>query len=95
MNWTDFKLIAAVGIGLFVSILLSTAKTIKARITCVACGIFFAVFLTEPLIQWSGLEFSVWQYAVAGLLSMSGDRIARRFFAVIETSKTPWEGGVK
>lgn len=95
MNWTDFRLITAVIIGLAISVLLSTAKTIKARLTSVVSGIFFALFFTEPLIQWAGLEFTTWQYAVAGLLAMSGDRLARRIFTWVDTAKTPWEGDVK
>lgn len=95
MNWTDIKLISAVAVGLVISVLLSTAKTIKARLTCVASGIFFAIFLTEPLIQWAGLEFSTWQYAVAGLLAMSGDRLARRIFTWIDGMNAPWERRTK
>lgn len=95
MNGTDFKFIAAVVFGIVISVLLSTAQTIKARLTCVAAGIFFALFLTEPLIKWAGLEFTTWQYAVAGLLAMSGDRLARRLFTLVDNSKTPWERGPK
>lgn len=93
VNWTDFRFIAAVVGGVAVSVLLSTANTLKARLTCVASGIFFALFLTEPLIQWAGLEFTTWQYAVAGLLAMTGDRLARRLFALVDTMRVPWEGG--
>ncbi|WP_041544628.1 MULTISPECIES: hypothetical protein [Chelativorans] len=93
MNWTDVKLIAAIAGGLLIAFLLSTANTVKARLTSVATGLFFAVFLTEPLISWAGLEFSVWQYAVAGLLAMSGDRLARRIMQIIDTSKIQITGG--
>lgn len=95
MNWTDLKFVVAVAVGLLVSVLLSTANTIKARLASVASGLFFALFMTEPLIQWAGLEISTWQYAVAGLLAMSGDRLARRLFSLVDTVKTPWEGGTK
>lgn len=95
MNWTDFKLIAAITVGLIVSVLLSTANTWRARFLCVMAGVFFAVFLSEPLVQWAGLELSMWQYAVAGLLAMSGDRLARRIVSLVDTAKTPWEGGFK
>nr|DAH84853.1 MAG TPA: hypothetical protein [Caudoviricetes sp.] len=95
MDWTDFKLIGAITVGLIVSVLLSTANTLKARLISVSAGIFFALFLTEPLIQWAGLELSMWQYAVAGLLAMSGDRLARRIVSLVDTAKTPWEGGLK
>jgi len=93
LNWTDVKLIAAIAGGLLIAFLLSTANTVKARLTSVATGLFFAVFLTEPLISWAGLEFSVWQYAVAGLLAMSGDRLARRIMQIIDTSKIQITGG--
>lgn len=95
MNWTDIRFIMATAIGVAISVLLSTANTIKARLICVASGVFFALFLTEPLIQWAGLEFTTWQYAVAGLLAMSGDRLARRLFSLVDTAKAPWEGGSK
>ncbi|WEX10263.1 hypothetical protein [Chelativorans sp. AA-79] len=93
MNWTDVKLIAAIAGGLLIAFLLSTANTVKARVASVASGLFFAIFLTEPLINWAGLEFSVWQYAVAGLLAMSGDRLARRIMQLIDTSKIQITGG--
>lgn len=95
MNWTDIKFIAAVAFGIVISVLLSTANTLKARLTCVAAGIFFAVFLTQPLIAWAGLEMSVWQYAVAGLLAMTGDRLARRIFSLVDTAAVPWQRGAK
>lgn len=93
MNWADYKLIFAVLGGLLVAYLLSTADTIKARLASVAAGLFFAVFFTEPLIAWARLEFSVWQYAVAGLLAMSGDRLARRIMRLVDNGKLPLNGG--
>lgn len=92
MDWTDLKLIASILGGLAVAFLLSTANTVKARLASVVAGLFFAVFLTEPLIRWAGLEFSVWQYAVAGLLAMTGDRLARRMFMIADTARLPWGG---
>lgn len=81
----------AVGTGLAIAAFLSTAETIKARIGAVISGVFFAVFLTKPLIDWAGLEFTVWQYAVAGLLAMTGDRLARRIMMLVDdTNFTGW-----
>lgn len=93
MNWTDVKLLGAVAGGLVIAYLLSTAETVKARLTSVGCGLFAAIFFTEPLIAWAGLEFSTWQYAVAGLLAMSGDRLARRIMQLIDTGRLPFNGG--
>lgn len=90
MDWTDIKLIGSIVTGLVIAFLLSTANTVRARLACVAAGLFFAVFLTEPLIQWAGLEFSIWKYAVAGLLAMTGDRLARRAFLFVDTARLPW-----
>lgn len=90
MNWTDFRLIAAVAGGLIVAFLLSTANTIKARVTSVFSGIFFAAFFTEPLIHWASLEFTMWQYAIAGLLAMTGDRLARRLMTTVDETNVPW-----
>lgn len=92
MDWTDLKLIGATAFGLLIAFLLSTANTMKARMASVAAGLFFAVFFTEPLIAWAKLEFSVWQYAVAGLLAMSGDRLARRIMTLVDTAKPPIGG---
>lgn len=93
VNWTDFKLLAAVIFGLAIAFMLSTANTWWDRVASVGAGIFFAVFLTEPLISWAGLEFTVWQYAVAGLLAMSGDRLARRIMGYVDTGNLPFGGG--
>lgn len=95
MHWDDFKLWSAIGIGLLMAFLLSAASTIKARLTSVVGGLFFAIFFTGPLISWAGLEFSVWQYAIAGLLAMTGDRIARRVLNVVDTGSIPNIGGKK
>lgn len=92
MDWTDYKLLLATGGGLLIAFLLSTANTVKARLASVAAGLFFAVFFTEPLIAWARLEFSVWQYAVAGLLAMSGDRLARRIMMLVDTARPPIGG---
>lgn len=45
MDWTDLRLIAATAGGLLIALLLSTAKTVKARFASVSAGLFFAVFL--------------------------------------------------
>lgn len=92
MDWHDFKLIASIAAGLVIAFLLSTATTVKAKIASVTAGLFFSVFLTEPLIQWAGLEFSTWKYAVAGLLAMSGDRLARRLLFAADKAPFPWGG---
>lgn len=89
IDWHDFKLVAAIGMGLLMAMLLSTAHSWKARLTAVAAGIFFATLFTEPVIHWLGWEAGVWKYAIAGLLAMTGDRIARRAFIVIETLNLP------
>ena len=93
MDWTDLRLIAATAGGLLIAFLLSTANTMKARLASVSAGLFFAVFFTEPLIQWAELSLSIWQYAVAGLLAMSGDRLARRIMTLIDTAHPPVGGG--
>lgn len=92
MHWTDLKLIGAILAGLVVALLLSTAQSLKARLAGVAAGIFFAVLFTQPLIAWAHLQFTTWQYAVAGLLAMSGDRLARRIMSLIDTASVPWGG---
>ena len=92
MDWTDVRLLIAVGTGLVVAAFLSTATTIKALLGSVASGLFFAFFLTQPLISWAGLEFTEWQYAVAGLLAMTGDRLARRIMLIVDEAQ-PWNGG--
>lgn len=92
MNFWDFKLVGAVFGGLVVAWMLSTATTIKERLTSIVSGVFAALFFTEPVIGWAELEFSGVQYAVAGLLAMSGDRLARRIVGLIDTVQLP---GVK
>lgn len=92
MDWTDIRLLAAVAAGLIMAFLLSTAETIKARLTSVASGIFFAVFFTGPLIDWAGLNLDIWRYAVAALLAMTGDRLARRIMMLVDTAD-PWNRG--
>jgi len=89
MNWDDWKLFMVIGAASLLAAALSTARTWTARLVAVGSGAFSAVVFTEPLIHWLGLEYSVYQYAVVGLLAMSGDRIARRFFRVIEETDLP------
>lgn len=90
MNWHDWKLLGAVAGGLVVAVLLSTADTWRARAASVVSGVVFAVYGTQPVIGLLDLAFSDWQYAVAGLLAMSGDRLARRFMRLIDTAQLPW-----
>jgi hypothetical protein len=92
VDWHDIKLLASIAAGLMLAFLLSTADTIKAKIASVLAGLFFAVFFTEPLIDWAGLDVAVWKYAVSGLLAMTGDRLARRMFMIADTTRLPWGG---
>jgi hypothetical protein len=93
MDWSDVKLLASIGGALIIAFFLSTAETVWGRIFSVGVGLFFAVFFTEPLIDWAGLQFDVWQYATAGLLAMTGDRIARRVMGLVDKGQLPWSGG--
>jgi hypothetical protein len=93
MDWTDIRLLLSIGGALVIAFILSTAETIWGRFFSVACGLFFAVFFTEPIIDWAGVTFEVWQYATAGLLAMTGDRIARRLMGLVDQGRLPWNGG--
>lgn len=89
MDWHDLKLVGTIMVASLLAAALSTAKTWTARLIAVGVGAFSAVIFTEPVIHWLGLEFTVWQYAVSGLLAMSGDRIVRRAFRIIEDGELP------
>jgi hypothetical protein len=93
MDWTDVKLVATIIAGVIVSTLLSTAATWRVRLSSIIAGAFIAVIFTGPLIKWLELEFSTYQYAVAGFLAMSGDRLARRAFDIIDKAPLPPWGG--
>lgn len=91
MNWSDLKLLLAVGFGLLLSLLLSRADTWRARAICVVAGSVSAYFGTEPLVNWAGptFETSGWPYVIAGALAMSGDRLVRRILQIVEFGELP------
>jgi hypothetical protein len=91
MDWTDFKALAAVASGIALSMLLSTATTWRARLTCVAAGTVCAWFGTEPVIHLAGQSYgaSGWPYVIAGLLAMTGDRLVRRVLFIVDTIQIP------
>lgn len=95
LDWTDIRLLLAMAGGLVLSLLLSTTATWKGRLVCVSSGLFFAFFGTEPLIHWAGAAYADggFPYLIAGVLAMSGDRIARRVmqFADGFSIPLPWK----
>lgn len=97
MNWTDIKLLAAVGSGLVLAFAFSTATSVKARISSILAGSICAFFGTEPLIALAGASYSDagWPYVVAGALAMTGDRVVRRLMDTVDNTRIPWFGSDK
>lgn len=93
MDNVDYKLMLSIVLGLVTAFLLSSATTIQARLASITAGLFCAIFLTSHVVEWAGIDGSVYTYAVSGLLAMSGDRLVRRLFQVIDIINVPlpWE----
>lgn len=89
----DTKLILAVVGGLVLAFLLSPGATRRERAASFVAGVFCAMLLTEPLIHLANVDFTTWQYAIAGILALSGDRLARRLLTLIDTAQIPWWSG--
>lgn len=90
MDWHDFKLWAAIAGGVGVAASLSTAKTWAARLGAIGSGVFFAIVFTEPILHWLELDVEVYEFAVAALLALTGDRIARRVSDFVDNGSLPW-----
>lgn len=90
MDWHDLKIAGTILGAVLLSAALSTAKTWTARLTAVGLGVFFAVVFTDPVMHWLALDADVYEQAVTGLLALSGDRIARRLFDLVENGQLPW-----
>ncbi len=84
------KFAATIAGASLVAMLLSKAPTWKERIAAVATGVFLAVVFTGPVMHWLALDAEVYEQAVAALLAISGDRIVRRLFDLIERGELPW-----
>lgn len=98
LDWTDLKLLTAVVFGVVMSMLLSTVRSWKAAAVCVLAGAGFAYFGTEPVIRRLGEVYALdgWPYVLAGLLAMTGDRLARRIMSLVDSLQVPpFLGGQK
>ena len=58
--------------GVFVSLVTSESESPRHAITRVVCGVFCAVMFTEPLLDYTQRDPEVYQYALSGLLAMTG-----------------------
>ena len=90
MDWQDLKLIAAIAGGVLVAAALSKAKSWAERLGAIGSGVFFAIVFTDPVLHWLALDAEVYKFAVAGLLALTGDRIARRVSDFVDNGSLPW-----
>lgn len=90
MDWYDPKFWIPVGAASLFAALLSKAPTWWERLLAVGVGILCAVVLTGPVVHWMALDAEVYEQAVAAVLAISGDRIVRRLFDLIERGELPW-----
>lgn len=90
MNWTDWRQIATMLGGLALAASLSAAPSWWARAFAVGAGAFFAILFTEPVVHYFQLEPGIYQNAITGALALSGDRLARRALALVDTLTLPW-----
>lgn len=90
MDWHDLKIALTIAGAVLLSAALSKAKTWTAKLTAIGLGVFFAVVFTGPVMHWLALDTEVYEQAVAALLAISGDRIVRRLFDLIERGELPW-----
>ncbi|WP_422383290.1 hypothetical protein [Roseibium album] len=77
MNLFDPAFWIAVMGATFIKLALSTSLNfIKAAVT-VASALIAAIFFTEPLLHYFGWEPDIYREAVAVLLALTGEEIAR------------------
>lgn len=95
MDWSDAKLLVSTSVGVVLALLLSSEHSLRERLFIVVSGVFAAFFFTEPLMNWAGEPFhlSGWPHAIAGVLALSGSRLARRLWRLIDELRIPWPGG--
>ncbi|WP_164743058.1 hypothetical protein [Mesorhizobium sp. Z1-4] len=86
------KLVGSIGLGLLLAWLFSPDRDRRMRIAYLTAGLFFATFGTGPLADWAGLEFTIWQNLLAGLLAMTGGRLARRVLLLADSGNLPFGG---
>lgn len=94
MDWTDLKLLVSTVAGAVLALFLASEHSLKERTFILGAGVFAAFFFTEPIVTWAGEPFLVsgWPYAIAGVLSLSGSRLARRLWHLIDELRFPWFG---
>lgn len=92
LDWTDFKLAAAVAGGNLLALLLSRQRGFRHRTTTIVAGVATAYFATEPVLSWAGTTYQQdgWPYVIAGVLALLADRILRRAMDIIDTFEVPW-----
>lgn len=90
MDWHDLKIALTIFGAVLLSAALSKAKTWTAKLTAIGLGVFFAVVFSNPVMHWLSLDVQTYEQAVTGLLALSGDRIARRLFDLVENGQVPW-----
>lgn len=91
MDWHDLKIIASIAGGSLIAAWLSTVKTWQGKAFSIACGVFFAVVFTGPVLHWAGFSADEYEFAICGLLAMTGDRLARRIVGLAENGELPWQ----
>jgi hypothetical protein len=86
-DWIDRHLWFALSVigGIIVSVLTADNQSLPVAAARVFCGLFCAVFFTDPLLDALGRDPAVYRNAMAGLLAVSG------YAAVRMLNQMKWE----
>lgn len=75
----------ALGGGVLVKLMFSEKLTTRQVIMTVFSGVFCSVFFSKPILEFLKLDGDHFEYAVVGILALSGEHLLRR---VLQFSKS-------
>ena len=94
----DLAFLAVIAAGALIKVFTSERLTLWGGTITAGIAIFSAVVFTDPIAVWLGLEASPFRYAIAALLTLSGEAFVRFFISLkidgetIVTAYKTWRG---
>lgn len=69
-------------VGVAITLLTSEKHSFVSSVARVASGLFCAIYLTDPILEWMGWNAETYRSAVAGLLAINGFQLVKFFSAL-------------
>lgn len=81
----DLKVWLFIGLTIFVKLIMSPSLKLTRAISTASAALLTCLSLTEPILNWSGLDPDIYLIPVVVILALTGENLVRRLLDAVES----------